>query len=38
MAEAKKKTTDQESVTVIVSRKVKSGREEDFKEWAAGIA
>jgi uncharacterized protein len=29
---------DEESVTVIVSRKVKLGREKEFEEWAAGIS
>ena len=29
---------DEESVTVIVSRRVKLGREKEFEEWAAGIS
>lgn len=29
---------DKESVTVIVSRRVKLGREKEFVEWAAGIS
>ncbi len=29
---------DEDSVTIIVSRKVKAGREKEFEEWAAGIA
>ena len=29
---------DEDSVTVIVSRKVKLGREKEFEKWAAGIS
>lgn len=38
MPELKNQNNDEESVTVIVSRKVKAGRENDFKVWAEGIA
>lgn len=38
MAILKDQIIDEESVTVIVSRKVKSGREKEFEEWAAGIS
>ncbi len=29
---------DEEIVTVIVSRRVKLGREKEFEEWAVGIS
>jgi uncharacterized protein len=32
------RSLDEESVTVIVSRRVKLGKEKEFEEWAAGIA
>lgn len=34
----KNQSIDEESVTVIVSRRVKLGREKEFEKWAVGIA
>ena len=38
MAISKNQNIDEESVTVIVSRRVKLGREKEFEEWAVGIS
>ena len=38
MHASKYHSADKDSVTIIVSRKIKLGREKEFEEWAAGIA
>ena len=38
MAIPKDQSIDEESVTIIVSRRVKLGREKEFEEWAVGIS